>query len=51
MITYVFLWVGFLVAVDNTMVNYQKYITVMQLALGVTSYNKEHHLPPRKSLW
>ncbi|KAJ8002563.1 hypothetical protein DPEC_G00160200 [Dallia pectoralis] len=23
----------------------------MQLALGVTSYNKEHHLPPRKSLW
>ncbi|KAK6309358.1 hypothetical protein J4Q44_G00208210 [Coregonus suidteri] len=51
MITYVFLWVGFLVVVDNTMVNYQKYITVMQLALGVTSYNKEHHLPPRKSLW
>ncbi|XP_042180175.1 tight junction protein ZO-1 isoform X3 [Oncorhynchus tshawytscha] len=51
MITYVFIWVGFLVAVDNTMVNYQKYITVMQLALGVTSYNKEHHLPPRKSLW
>ncbi|KAL0968671.1 hypothetical protein UPYG_G00270000 [Umbra pygmaea] len=51
MITGAFLWVGFLVAVDNTMVNYQKYITVMQLALGVTSYNKEHHLPPRKSLW
>ncbi|XP_029613243.1 tight junction protein ZO-1 isoform X4 [Salmo trutta] len=51
MITCAFLWVGFIVAVDNTMVNYQKYITVMQLALGVTSYNKEHHLPPRKSLW
>uniref|UniRef100_A0AAQ4S5B4 Zona occludens protein 1 n=1 Tax=Gasterosteus aculeatus aculeatus TaxID=481459 RepID=A0AAQ4S5B4_GASAC len=30
------------------MVNYQKYITVMQLALGVTASNKEHCLPPRK---
>ena len=51
MITYAFLWVGFLVAVDNTMVNYQKYITVMQLALGVTASNKEHCLPPRKRMW
>uniref|UniRef100_A0AAQ5ZZS5 Zona occludens protein 1 n=1 Tax=Amphiprion ocellaris TaxID=80972 RepID=A0AAQ5ZZS5_AMPOC len=31
------------------MVNYQKYITVMQLALGVTASNKEHCLPPRKN--
>ncbi|CAL8356733.1 unnamed protein product [Lota lota] len=51
MIAYAFLWVGFLVAVDNTMVNYQKYITVMQLALGVTASNKEHCLPPRKRMW
>ncbi|KAF6738885.1 hypothetical protein FQA47_005876 [Oryzias melastigma] len=51
MITCAFLWVGFLVAVDNTMVNYQKYITVMQLALGVTASNKEHCLPPRKRMW
>uniref|UniRef100_A0A8C6VWM5 Zona occludens protein 1 n=1 Tax=Nothobranchius furzeri TaxID=105023 RepID=A0A8C6VWM5_NOTFU len=33
------------------MVNYQKYITVMQLALGVTAVNKEHCLPPRKRMW
>ncbi|GLD58848.1 tight junction protein ZO-1-like isoform X1 [Lates japonicus] len=33
------------------MVNYQKYITVMQLALGVTASNKEHCLPPRKRMW
>uniref|UniRef100_I3JNS9 Zona occludens protein 1 n=1 Tax=Oreochromis niloticus TaxID=8128 RepID=I3JNS9_ORENI len=32
------------------MVNYQKYITVMQLALGVTASNKEHCLPPRKRM-
>uniref|UniRef100_A0A8C6PKG7 Zona occludens protein 1 n=1 Tax=Nothobranchius furzeri TaxID=105023 RepID=A0A8C6PKG7_NOTFU len=32
------------------MVNYQKYITVMQLALGVTAVNKEHCLPPRKRM-
>ncbi|KAI9529608.1 hypothetical protein NQZ68_007846 [Dissostichus eleginoides] len=32
------------------MVNYQKYITVMQLALGVTASNKEHCLPPRKHM-
>ncbi|KAM6937192.1 tight junction protein 1 isoform 2-T2 [Xenentodon cancila] len=51
MITCAFLWVGFLVAVDSTMVNYQKYITVMQLALGVTASNKEHCLPPRKRMW
>lgn len=51
MITCAFLWVGFLVAVDSTMVNYQKYITVMQLALGVTAVNKEHCLPPRKRMW
>ncbi|XP_067356290.1 tight junction protein ZO-1 isoform X7 [Channa argus] len=51
MITCAFLWVGFLVAVDSTMVNYQKYITVMQLALGVTASNKEHCLPPRKRFW
>nr|XP_029138186.1 tight junction protein ZO-1-like isoform X5 [Labrus bergylta] len=51
MVTCAFLWVGFLVAVDSTMVNYQKYITVMQLALGVTASNKEHCLPPRKRMW
>nr|XP_040024132.1 tight junction protein ZO-1-like isoform X13 [Gasterosteus aculeatus aculeatus] len=51
MIICAFLWVGFLVAVDSTMVNYQKYITVMQLALGVTASNKEHCLPPRKRMW
>ncbi|XP_071059643.1 tight junction protein ZO-1 isoform X6 [Pseudochaenichthys georgianus] len=51
MITCAFLWVGFFVAVDSTMVNYQKYITVMQLALGVTASNKEHCLPPRKHMW
>ncbi|XP_029697798.1 tight junction protein ZO-1 isoform X7 [Takifugu rubripes] len=51
MITCAFLWVGFSVAVDSTMVNYQKYITVMQLALGVTAVNKEHCLPPRKRMW
>ncbi|XP_057185399.1 tight junction protein ZO-1 isoform X4 [Triplophysa rosa] len=33
------------------MVNYQKYITVMQLALGVTAYNRERSLPPRKHMW
>ncbi|XP_016888395.1 tight junction protein ZO-1 isoform X2 [Cynoglossus semilaevis] len=46
-----FFWVGFLVKVDCTMVNYQKYITVMQLALGVAAVNKEHCLPPRKRMW
>ncbi|XP_034032110.1 tight junction protein ZO-1 isoform X3 [Thalassophryne amazonica] len=51
MITCAFLWVGFSVAADSTMVNYQKYITVMQLALGVTASNKEHCLPPRKRMW
>ncbi|XP_048828985.1 tight junction protein ZO-1-like isoform X3 [Brienomyrus brachyistius] len=30
---------------------YQKYITVMQLALGVTAINKEHCLPPRRKMW
>ncbi|XP_067293198.1 tight junction protein ZO-1 isoform X15 [Pseudorasbora parva] len=33
------------------MVNYQKYITVMQLALGVTAINRERSLPPRKHMW
>ncbi|XP_051545342.1 tight junction protein ZO-1-like isoform X13 [Myxocyprinus asiaticus] len=33
------------------MVNYQKYITVMQLALGVTAYNRDRSLPPRKHMW
>ncbi|XP_057693871.1 tight junction protein ZO-1 isoform X7 [Corythoichthys intestinalis] len=51
MITCAFLCLGFSVAVDGTMVNYQKYITVMQLALGVTASNKEHCLPPRKRMW
>ncbi|KAK2867417.1 hypothetical protein Q8A67_025534 [Cirrhinus molitorella] len=32
------------------MVNYQKYITVMQLALGVTAINRERSLPPRKHM-
>ncbi|KAL4660680.1 tight junction protein ZO-1-like isoform X2 [Arapaima gigas] len=30
---------------------YQKYITVMQMALGVTASNKEHCLPPRRRMW
>ncbi|XP_072527224.1 tight junction protein 1 isoform X2 [Salminus brasiliensis] len=33
------------------MVNYQKYITVMQLALGVTAINRDRSLPPRKHMW
>uniref|UniRef100_A0A8C1NTS5 Zona occludens protein 1 n=1 Tax=Cyprinus carpio TaxID=7962 RepID=A0A8C1NTS5_CYPCA len=33
------------------MVNYQDYITVMQLALGVTAINRERSLPPRKHMW
>ncbi|KAG5273706.1 hypothetical protein AALO_G00154530 [Alosa alosa] len=33
------------------MVNYQKYITVMQLALGVTAINRHRCLPPRKHMW
>ncbi|XP_052399561.1 tight junction protein ZO-1 isoform X4 [Carassius gibelio] len=33
------------------MVNYQKYITVMQLALGVTAINRKRSLPPRKHMW
>ncbi|GAA6100314.1 tight junction protein ZO-1 isoform X1 [Tachysurus ichikawai] len=33
------------------MVNYQKYITVMQLALGVTATNRDRSLPPRKHMW
>ncbi|KAJ8407725.1 hypothetical protein AAFF_G00267690 [Aldrovandia affinis] len=30
---------------------YQKYITVMQLALGVTASNKEDCLPPKRRMW
>ncbi|KAF4095282.1 hypothetical protein G5714_024360 [Onychostoma macrolepis] len=33
------------------MVNYQNYITVMQLALGVTAINRKRSLPPRKHMW
>uniref|UniRef100_A0A671NRL8 Tight junction protein 1b n=1 Tax=Sinocyclocheilus anshuiensis TaxID=1608454 RepID=A0A671NRL8_9TELE len=33
------------------MVNYQKYITVMQLALGVSAINRKRSLPPRKHMW
>lgn len=33
------------------MVNYQDYITVMQLALGVTAINRKRSLPPRKHMW
>ncbi|XP_035251268.1 tight junction protein ZO-1-like isoform X5 [Anguilla anguilla] len=49
-VTYAGLWCGFVVAVDN-MVKYQKYITVMQLALGVTAINKEERLPPKRKMW
>lgn len=33
------------------MVNYQDYITVVQLALGVTAINRKRSLPPRKHMW
>lgn len=35
----------------SEMVKYQKYITVMQLALGVTAINKEERLPPKRKMW
>ncbi|XP_036391749.1 tight junction protein ZO-1-like isoform X3 [Megalops cyprinoides] len=43
------LWCGFVVAVDK--MKYQKYITVMQMAWGVTASNKENCLPPRRRMW
>ncbi|KAI1904335.1 hypothetical protein AGOR_G00004600 [Albula goreensis] len=49
MVTYAGLWCGFVVAVDK--MKYQKYITVMQLALGVTASNKEDCLPPKRKMW
>ncbi|XP_066514151.1 tight junction protein ZO-1-like isoform X12 [Hoplias malabaricus] len=30
---------------------YQKYITVMQMAMGVTASNKDNCLPPKRQLW
>ncbi|XP_030650061.1 tight junction protein ZO-1 [Chanos chanos] len=30
---------------------YQKYITVMQMAMGVTASNKDSCLPPKRQLW
>ncbi|KAI1889543.1 hypothetical protein AGOR_G00163950 [Albula goreensis] len=43
------LWCGFIVAVDN--MKYQKYITVMQMAMGVTASNKDNCIPPKRQLW
>ncbi|KAI7814173.1 putative tight junction protein ZO-1 [Triplophysa rosa] len=30
---------------------YQKYITVMQMAMGVTASNKDDCIPPKRQLW
>ncbi|XP_073764688.1 tight junction protein 1 isoform X6 [Danio rerio] len=30
---------------------YQKYITVMQMAMGVTASNKDNCIPPKRQLW
>ncbi|XP_036400034.1 tight junction protein ZO-1 isoform X4 [Megalops cyprinoides] len=49
MITYAGLWCGFVVAVDK--MKYQKYITVMQMAMGVTASNKDNCLPPKRRMW
>uniref|UniRef100_A0A673MQ29 Tight junction protein ZO-1-like n=1 Tax=Sinocyclocheilus rhinocerous TaxID=307959 RepID=A0A673MQ29_9TELE len=35
--------------VDN--MKYQKYITVMQMAMGVTASNKDDCIPPKRQLW
>ncbi|KPP78163.1 hypothetical protein Z043_102355, partial [Scleropages formosus] len=36
---------------ERRTMKYQKYITVMQMALGVTASNKEHCLPPKRRMW
>ncbi|RXN04153.1 tight junction ZO-1-like isoform X4 [Labeo rohita] len=43
-------YVGFVVVVLDNM-KYQKYITVMQMAMGVTASNKDDCIPPKRQLW
>lgn len=43
-------YVGFVVVVVDNM-KYQKYITVMQMAMGVTASNKDDCIPPKRQLW
>lgn len=40
---------GFVEAVDK--MKYQKYITVMQMAMGVTASNKDNCMPPKRTMW
>uniref|UniRef100_A0A8C2CCB1 Zona occludens protein 1 n=1 Tax=Cyprinus carpio TaxID=7962 RepID=A0A8C2CCB1_CYPCA len=35
----------------NRRAQYQKYITVMQMAMGVTASNKDDCIPPKRQLW
>uniref|UniRef100_A0A8C1KPW9 Zona occludens protein 1 n=1 Tax=Cyprinus carpio TaxID=7962 RepID=A0A8C1KPW9_CYPCA len=35
----------------NRCTQYQKYITVMQMAMGVTASNKDDCIPPKRQLW
>ncbi|KAK6294643.1 hypothetical protein J4Q44_G00354730 [Coregonus suidteri] len=30
---------------------YQKYITVMQMAMGVTAFNRDNCIPPKRQMW
>uniref|UniRef100_A0A8C9VHX4 Zona occludens protein 1 n=1 Tax=Scleropages formosus TaxID=113540 RepID=A0A8C9VHX4_SCLFO len=48
-VTYAGLWCGIIVATDT--MRYQKYITVMQMAMGVTASNKDNCLPPKRRMW
>ncbi|KAJ8340750.1 hypothetical protein SKAU_G00353830 [Synaphobranchus kaupii] len=40
---------GFVETVDN--MKYQKYITVMQMAMGVTASNKDNCIPQKRTMW
>ncbi|XP_066557366.1 tight junction protein ZO-1 isoform X3 [Amia ocellicauda] len=49
MITYAGLWCGIVEAVDK--MKYQKYLTVLQMALGVTASNRNNLLPYKRRMW
>ncbi|XP_051776417.1 tight junction protein ZO-1 isoform X11 [Erpetoichthys calabaricus] len=49
MITYRSLWCGFIEPVDK--MKYQKYLTVLQMALGVTASNRNNLLPYKRRMW